>query len=267
MPWRRGCVRLNPAAHGGELTGMPVFTGGELNGWMIVGFVLPPAPSSGTTPCRPWAPTSPPTTRQRRRGGRCCSSACSPPRCCCWAGFSTTVTQPGGVWWCPVDRFPCRTLHLGLRSASCGGAAVDPVGAPLSTSFLVLCSFQPARSAPCWRRRWSATASPSVWGFWFMAWVCGCWNAGCVSDQSLGMRRSESGGSAVVFHRLSVEQLVGAGSGQYFCVRAAPSRWPDHGDLHAGDLPRPLPARGRGGGPVHRFSSPRATPLICAQPR
>ena len=217
-----------------------------------------PASSSGTTPCRPWAPTSPPATRQRRSVQMLflCVTAVV-----LLLGWFLNNGDPVRS----VNRlsFPLPDLHLGLRSASCGGAA-DPVGAPLSTSFLVLCSFLPARPAPCWRRRWSAMhrlrSGALVYGL-----ACGCWNAGAPSTRACG-EEIRIWGFAVVF------LVCGAAAGAdlaNFCVRAAPSRWPVHGDLHAGDLPRPLPARGSWGWACPHGSPVQATadlaqPLIDA---
>ena len=158
--------------------------------------------------------------------------------------------------------FPLQALHLGSRSASCGGAAAD-LWAPAAWSWCCARSSRPG-SAPCWRRRWSAMASPSVWGFCFMAWVCGCWNAGCVSDQSLGMRRSNLGvlqwcSTACLWSSWLVQDLAN--------IFVFVPRRLDGLTMASCTLVICLGLCllvARGVGLSTRFSSPRATPLICS---
>ena len=162
---------------------MPVFAGGELNGWMFVGFVLATGAVIGNDSLQTLGTYISSNHQTTPKGGRCSSACTAVVLLLGWFLNNGDLGASGGVRSIVSPADPFTWVYV-LPPVV---ALLTRWGAPLSTSFLVLCSFQPARSAPCWRRRWSAMHRLQSGAFSLRPefTVC-CWNAGCVFDQSLG---------------------------------------------------------------------------------
>ena len=163
---------------------MPVFAGGELNGWMIVGFVLATGAVIGNDSPQTLGTYIFSNHQTTPKGWQMLFLCVLTAVVLLLGWFLNNGTQPG-VWWCPVDRFPCRTPSPGFTFCLPWWRCCDLVGAPLSTSFWCCARFSRPGRRPAGvvvGRPWHRLSL----GLLVYGWVCGCWNAGCVSDRAWG---------------------------------------------------------------------------------